>query len=450
MTADVPASAAAPARPVILDARSRWRIVFYLSGMIFLISPGAPYHGLIDLPVGFFLKNRLHLAATQVALFRLMTGAPLYVAFIFGFIRDSWNPFGRRDRGYFMLFAAACSILYVVFAFVPASYLSLLGGVTVVTCLYLFVSSAWNGLTSTMGQQQAMSGQLAAAFNIVASIPGLAALYFGGRLSNTLEGVHADQAARTFFLIGAAIMAAVALVGAWRPKFVFDKVHAEQGPKAHPVADLKRLVRHWPIYPALFIWFLWNFAPGGNTPLQYYLQNTLHAQDAQWGYWNMIFSASFIPTFLLFGLLCRKYSLKVLLWWSTVFAVPQFVPLLFVPTVNTALLAAAAMGLMGGAASAAYIALIIRSCPRGLQGTTLMASTAMYWIVSRFGDLLGTYLYDRFGGFKVCVAAITIVYALILPTLLLVPKHLIDTPDGVLPEGGFHADEAEPLDSVFA
>ena len=46
---------------------------------------------------------------------------------------------------------------------------------------------------------------------------------------------------------------------------------------------MKRLVRHWPIYPAMLIWLLWNFAPGSTTPLQYHLQNTLHATDAQWG-----------------------------------------------------------------------------------------------------------------------------------------------------------------------
>jgi ABC transporter substrate binding protein len=31
----------------------------------------------------------------------------------------------------------------------------------------------------------------------------------------------------------------------------------------------------------VLIWFLWNFAPGSGTPLQYYLQDTLHAKDAQ-------------------------------------------------------------------------------------------------------------------------------------------------------------------------
>ena len=195
-----------------------------------------------------------------------------------------------------------------------------------------------------------------------------------------------------------------------------------------------------PIYPALLIWFLWNFAPGAVTPLQYYLQNTLHAEDAQWGQWNAIFAGSFIPTFMLFGVLCRKYPLKTLLLWGTVAAVPQLVPLLFIHSITGALIAAVPIGLMGGVATASYLDLIIRSCPRGLQGTMLMMSGGLNVVVSRFGDVLGTTLYDYYGGFAACVIAITIVYALILPCLLLIPKRLIATADGQIPEGGFTAD----------
>ena len=89
---------------------------------------------------------------------------------------------------------------------------------------------------------------------------------------------------------------------------------------------------------------------------------------------------------------------------------------------------------MGGVSSAAYIDLLIRSSPPGLQGTTLMMSTALFYIVSRFGDLLGTYLYDRYNSFTICVVAITVVYALILPALLMVPKRLIATADGQTPD----------------
>ena len=131
-----------------------------------------------------------------------------------------------------------------------------------------------------------------------------------------------------------------------------------------PLKEIQRLVRHWPIYPALLIWSLWCFAPGSETPLQYFLQDTLHASDAEWGQWNAISEASYIPTFIVFGLLCRRFPLKSLLLWGTIIAVPQLVPILFVHSATAALIAAAVMGLMGGIATAAYIDLIIRSCPR--------------------------------------------------------------------------------------
>jgi hypothetical protein len=443
MASDVPAvSAAAAPAPELLPAPQRRRIFLYLGILIFLISFGAPNGGLIDIPVSFFLKNKLHLTAQQVATFRVIAGVPLYLSFVFGFLRDVWSPFGMGDRGYMVLFGSVSAALYLAFAFVPIGETTLLAALILLTASFLFVASAQSGLAATLGQQHVMSGQISAVWNVVGALPVVAALLLGGRLSNLLEGKSAEEAARTLFLVGAAIMAAVALYGAWKPRSVFGQVRGEHGAGVRPVDDIKRLARHWPVYPALLIWLLWNFAPGSATPLQYYLQNTLHADDAAWGEWNAIFAAAFIPTFLAYGWLCRRYPLRTLLWWGTVVAVPQMVPLLFIRSVPAALIAAAPIGLMGGISSAAYMDLIIRSCPRALQGTTLMLSSALYFIAARFGDVLGTVLYDRYGGFIVCVAAITAVYALILPVLLLVPRQLVATRDGEKIERGY-AEEGE-------
>ncbi|HUC65285.1 MAG TPA: MFS transporter [Stellaceae bacterium] len=429
------------AAPELLSAPVRWRIFLYLGVLIVLLAFGAPNGGLIDIPISFFLKNKLHLSAQGVAAFRLVAGLPLYLSWVFGFVRDTWSPFGMQDRGFMVLFGLVSAGLYVFFAFMPVSYASLLVALILLTASFLFVGAAQNGLTAVLGQQHVMSGQISAVWNIVASLPVMAALFAGGSLSDLLETRNANQAARILFLVGAAIMAAVAAYGAWKPRTVFDHVRAERGAEVHLQDDVKRLVRHWPIYPALLIWLLWNFAPGSATPLQYYLQNTLHANDAAYGQWNAIFAASFIPTFLAYGYLCRRYPLRPLLWWGTVVAVPQMVPLLFIHSVTAALVAAAPIGLMGGVASAAYMDLIIRSCPRALQGTTLMMMWALYFVAARFGDVLGTVLYDRYGGFTVCVIAITVVYALILPTLLLVPKRLIASADGQALDKGFAEEE---------
>jgi hypothetical protein len=408
----------------------RLRIFLYLGILIVLLALGGPSGGLIDIPISFFLKNRLHLTAHEVANFRLAAAIPLYLSFVFGFIRDMWNPLGMRDRGFMMVFGGISASLYVFFAFTPMGYATLLAAVVLLTTSFLFVASAQNGLTSAIGQQHAMTGQISAVWNVFLSIPTVVALLIGGSLSDLLEVKKPDQAVRILFLAGAAIMTAVALYALWKPREVFDNVRVENVTDGHPMADVKRLMRHRPIYPALLIWLLWNFAPGSATPLQYHLQNSLHATDAQWGQWNAIFAASFIPTFIAYGFLCRRFPLKMLLLWGTVAAVPQMIPLLFIHTMTGALIAAVPIGLMGGVATGAYMDLIIRSCPRGLQGTTLMMSSSLYFVVSRFGDVLGTSLYDHFGGFTVCVIAITIVYALILPTLLLVPERLIATADG--------------------
>jgi hypothetical protein len=419
--------------PTDLSPLARQRIFLYLGILIILVAFGGPSGGLIDIPISFLLKNKLKLSAHEVAGFRLVAAVPLYLSFAFGFIRDIWNPFAMGDRGFMLLFGTISALLYVFFAFTAVSYAVLIVAVGSLTASCLFVASAQNGLTAMIGRQHAMTGQISAAWNVFLSIPAVAALLAGGALSGLLEDRGADQAVRILFLAGAAIMAVVAVYSMWRPKDVFDNVRLEYGEGQHPVADLRRLVQHWPLYSALLIWLLWNFAPGSATPLQYHLQNTLHASDAQWGLWNAIFAASFIPTYVAYGVLCRKFALKSLLLWGTVIAIPQMVPLLLIHSVTGALVAAVPIGLMGGIATGAYLDLIIRACPRGLEGTTLMLASSLYFLVSRFGDVLGTRLYDRFGDFDVCVIAITTVYALMLPALLLVPRQLIASADGQYP-----------------
>ena len=418
-----------------LSSPDRTRILVYLGALTFMVGFGAPFGGLIAVPVSYFLKNKLHFTAIEVSTFQLITAIPLYVGALWGFVRDNWSPFGIRDRGYMILFGFICAAVYAAFAFAPPSPVGLAVAMIALTSAYLFVQAGQLGLTSAIGRQHVMSGQVSAIWNAVNSLPLLIAFALGGFLSNQMEGEHAETAARTLFLVGAATMMLIGAFALWRPKVVYDNLKDEQGDKVRPWTDVKRLLRHWPIYPALGIWFLWNFAPGAATPLQFYLQDTLHADDATFSLWNAVFSVCFIPTYLLYGFLCRRVKLGRLIFWGTVIGAPQMIPLLFIHTPQAALIAAAPSGLMGGLATAAYLDLIIRSCPKGLEGTVLMMTGAFYYVVSRVGDLLGTWLYQQFGGFTICVIAITVVYAAILPVLLLVPRRLLATADGEAVEG---------------
>ena len=261
----------------------RRSIFFYLACLIALLAYAAPSGALVTISFSFILKNKLHLQAHELALFRLLAAIPLYLQWICGLVRDSWNPFGLKDRGFIIIFGAISSLLYAAFAFVPVYYFTLLVAMMSLKVSFLFVSSAQNGLTSTIGQQNAISGQVSALWNFFISLCGMTAFLAGGLLSNWLETMSAEHAVRTLFLIGAAIMATVTVYGLWRPSKVFDNVRIESIPASHPIKNLRVLATHWPIYPAFLIWLLWNFQPGSDTALQYHLQNTLHATDAQWG-----------------------------------------------------------------------------------------------------------------------------------------------------------------------
>src|SRR6476619_2560984 len=154
--------AAAPTLPAPLPPSVRQRIFLYLGVLIMLLALGSPVGGLIDIPISFFLKNKLQLQAHEVAVFRLVAALPLYLSFAFGFIRDMWNPFGMRDRGLMLLFGSMSAALYVFFAFTPINYPTLLVAVAMLTTSFLFVAGAQNGLTALIGQQHAMTGQVSA------------------------------------------------------------------------------------------------------------------------------------------------------------------------------------------------------------------------------------------------------------------------------------------------
>jgi hypothetical protein len=405
------------------------RLMLVGGALVLLVHFAAPMNGVIAIPVAFFLKNRLHLKSNELAIFNLLAGAPLFVSFLFGFLRDRWSPFGRGDRGHIVLFGLATLAVYVSVAFTPPTYGVLLASLLTATITFQIVASASVGLLAAIGQREAVAGGMSAVLGVAAALPALAAFLLGGYVSGWLEGRSADAAARILFLGAAALMGAIALFGVLGPRALFVRgattVHAHS-----PLADIVRLLRHWPVWPVLTIQLLWQFAPAMGIVLQYHVTNTLHATDAQWGAWNAIFYGAFAPVYLVYGFLCRRLKLSWLLWGGFGVAVAQMVPLLLIHSAVGALMAAAPMGLLGALAQSALVDLAIRSAPNGLQATMMMLFTAVYWVSLRFGDMFGTWLYDQRGGFVTAVVATVVVYALILPLLLLVPARLIATRDG--------------------
>ena len=415
---------------VPLEGGRRLRLLAYAGVPILILNFAAPYVGVLNLPIIFFLKNRLHLSAHETAQFNLIVAIPLFAGFVFGFIRDRWSPFAAGDRGHLVVFGLASAAVYAAMAFAPPTYAMLLVGVFLVTVLMQFVAGAAAGLATGVGRHHAMDGQMSTVMNTTMLAPQVIATLLGGVLSGLLEGAGAATAARVLFLVGAGLMLAVTVYGAFGPRRLFDDARAGAEPhRLTPGADIARLLRTRAIYPVLAIQLLWQFAPGAGLALQYHLANDLHASDAQVGAVYAIFYGGFLPVFALYAWLAQRLKLRTLLWIGAVLAVPQMASLLFIRSAQGALLAAIPMGLLGGIGQAAFTALAIRACPKGLEGTMMMLFLALFWISQRFGDLWGADLYQHHGGYNTTLWVTIGLYAAILPILFLVPRRLSDTVD---------------------
>jgi len=402
------------------------QVFLYFGPLTLFLYLALPHGYLLDFATSYMLKDRLHATAEEVATFRLVTGIPVYLSVLFGFVRDIWNPFGMRDRGYFLLFAPVTAAIFLWLALTDISFFGLLAGMFLTMATFRFVSAAYQGLMALVAQEKLMSGRLSALWQIVSSLPYILGAVASGWVAENLTPE------KTFIL--AALLSLALLVFAWwRPAAVFS--HAYERPEAKGSSiwgDVKRLVGHSAIYPAVLINFMFSFAPGANTPLQFYLSNKLHASDQIYGDYYAIFIVAFVPMFFFYGWLCKRVPLNKLLWWGTVISVPQMIPLALIHSPQAALWLALPIGLMGGIAAGSYYDLAMRSCPPGLQGTLMMMVDGMITLAARGSDVLGSKIYTSSpdNGFLYCVIATTIVYALILPVILTIPKALIATADG--------------------
>jgi len=408
------------------DPRRRRDVFLYFGLLTFFVYLASPHAYLLDVATAYMLKNQLHASASQISQFRVLTAAPMYVSFLFGLSRDLWNPLGRRDRGFLLVFGPAAIAVFVGLAVLKLSYTSLFVGMILAMVAFRFIGAAYQGLMALTAQEQLMSGRLSALWQFLSMV----AAFIGGVAGGWVVG-HLTTAG--VFLLLAAITGLIVLLGLWKPRGVFEGAYDR--PQARGLdlfGDLKRLARHRAVIPPVLIILLFQFSPGVNTPMQFYLSNTLHASDAVYGEFNGLISASFIPAFVIYGFLCRKLSLRTLLWVGSIVTVPQMVPLAFVHTGNQALMLAVPMGLMGGIAICAFADLTMRSCPDGLQGSLMMLVEGAGLLSLRASDALGSAVYDAdpHNGFLYCVIATTLVYALILPTLLLIPRGVIAWREG--------------------
>jgi MFS family permease len=396
-------------------------ILSYFAILNLAVGLGSPL-GIAAIPISYYLKDSLHLSSVRLAVFLAIVSIPVCVGFLFGFIRDRWRSARWGDRQYLLVSAVAAAGVYLWLATSTIDYFKMLWLVFIIVTVYVMIFAAAQALMTGVAQAHGMTGRLSVVFGIGYFTPAVLSALAGGWLV-------AHLSVRGTFLVAGGVTLLIALQAFWRLEAV-SEFERFLGRGESGVAALRRLICHRPLWPAAVIFFLWNFSPGWGTPMFYHLTERVQISSELFGTFTALQSAFFLPTTLLYGVLCVRAPLSRLLWWGTIVAILQG-PIMFLAQGPVSTIVVAVLyGLFGGFATAAYIDLIMRSCPKGLEGTAMMvAQTSAFALAGNSGNLLGSWIYSN-GGFGWAVTITTLATAVIVPVLRSVPAELTATRDG--------------------
>jgi len=403
--------------------RARHQISLYFGVLLFANGMGDPT-GPLTLLVLFILKDHLRLAAPAVALFEAITHIPYYGAFLFGLLRDTWSPFRCRDRGYLLLAAPLGVGCYVWLAAVPLSYAHLLGAIFAAMIAYQVLDAATQALLTRVAQREAMTGRLSALLEAIETIVSVVAMLFGGWMVS-------HWSPRSIFLVAAGFTAIMFVLAFPQPRAVFHPEDRDLDSRSRedwrPLAEL---LRHRALWPSAAILLLFNFSPGWATPLLYYLTDTVQLSSEAFGMFKAVQYGAVLGATVLYGYLSPRVTFGRLLRTAIVVNIfPGFLFLL-IGGPGQAFLLAAVAGLIVGFASVALFDLLLRSCPRNLEGSVGMLGHSALGLAGAAADLLGAWLYEQ-GGFALCIVIDAVATVLILPLLKRLPSSISAGIDGV-------------------
>ena len=278
----------------------RW--AFLIGAGVFGTTLAQP--AVIKLPLQNLLKTDLHVAPEGMAVFFAVSALAWYFKPLAGILSDSVPLFGTRRRHYLLFSATTAAVLWLLVGRVPRSYGSLLGAVVAMNAMLVMGSTVVGGLLVEAGQRYGATGRLTSARYFVMNV----CLLLGGPLGGFL-------AARSFevstAVCGAIAFSVVPVAMLW----LHESPTAERRSEVWTTAwtHIKTLVRSGPLWSAAGLLFLVYISPGFGTPLYYYQTDTLKFSPPFIGTLGFISGVLGLLGAVVYGVLCRRLSLRPLL-----------------------------------------------------------------------------------------------------------------------------------------
>jgi len=380
-----PADTVAPVAetPARHPSLARWAVL--IGAGVFATTMSQP--AVLRLPFQNLLKADLHVSRATMASFFALSTLAWYFKPLAGIFTDSVPILGTRRKYYLILSALIAGALYFLVGVVPRTYIAVLLAMIAVNCMLVVGSTVVGGLVVEIGNRERATGRLNSSRYVVMN----ACTLIGGPLGGFL-------AARAFGLTtiaGALISMSVVPFALWLIK---EPPLAKKDSQAwiNAKTQLRTLIRSKTLWTAAGLLFLVYICPGFSTPLYYYQVDTLHLSQEFIGTVLILLSGAFgIAGAFIYGVMCRKLTLRTLLYISIIISTLTTLCYLFYTSGRAAAIIESQNGLIATVAELALMDLAARATPKGNEGLGFALMMSVRNGGQALSDIFGSWLIDR-------------------------------------------------------
>lgn len=373
----------------------------------------------LDLPIRRLLADDLRESQQSVALFFALVGIAWYLKPIAGLLSDYLPLFGTRRRHYLIWSALLAGAFWLLAGWVPRAYLPILLASIAMNAMLVIGSTVTGALLAEAGQRLDAAGRLSAARVVVDE--GCAVI--GGPLAGLLASLPFEMAAIT----GAAIACVVVPI-AWLWLREPARSVAAFGEGWDRFKHVLRARELW--IAALFL-FVIAIPQAFQTSLYFFQTRELGLTVETVGYLKGVWGAGSVLAAALYGVICRRLSLRQLLALGILCAAAGVLSHLFYRSLTLAVLIAAADGFLAGLCTLALMQVSVWSVPMAGPAVGFSVLMSTWNAGDAVGDMLAAALVERWSfGFFGMIGCYGVGLLAMLALLPVLPRAVLERREG--------------------
>lgn len=396
---------------------SRW--VLLLAIGTFATSLGNPLV-IASLPLKHILKEVLNATPFQTSLFFISAGAAWMIKPLFAIAVD-WLCH-RFGRGATLQFSAAAAVAcWMLVASLPLRYETLLLGFFLANISIIIATNLVGGVLVEKSKEQLATGRLGSA--------SMAGRHVGYLIAGPLGGFLAGESLGLTAAVGGAV------IGLLIPMALIIRMDGDKLPGDSTVRILGELgaaFRTKSFWAAAVIMFLFELAPGFETPLYYLQTSSLRFSDQWIGWLQLVTAVGGVIGAGLFAIVCSRFSLRTTLSAGVLMNALASLLFYFYKDAESAVIVSLIFGIAGTLSFMPVMDLSARATPGGVACAGFAVVMSARYLSTHLSDLVGSKLVDPKIGlsFNDLIWVNSVTTALVIFAIPLIPAFLLSSKDG--------------------